>query len=1270
MKKSIIQKTLALKACLKKTVASKTSKLIGSAERSSGNSCNELEERSEYLTFKRFTEGIDDFLLRVDTETVGRLTGVGAFQFQGYLSEEVEFLQDIQLEVEGVILDRGLLTFTHKDNGRHYFELYLPACVWHVAKGDKRINFVIGSKTLLDKPFILSEKYLEEWLTDIMHCNEEFHVLRALEHIMALESLLHLPVNLCLYFSERASELGIVMNLEASDEISEKGLQDINVKPGLKQALLEVSDTVARQNVLTENIISQVAVRHKIAEEEVPHFIEGVIPVALRNAVNLSFLTNMHGGNSEDLTAKNNSWDLSLALVFAMDEGNFESIPEILNKLASQPKRAWVSTDCIRYCCQELMQKAVNSEIELQVVEKTCSALIRFIDSFEDDWFSIRFDQNLIHTVTDVLSGLDTLDVYVQKEFLNMTLRNYTLSPAFWSTLPNSVILKVGQFWPILKRANTLWIEIEESFLQDQPNFTCLVDLIDLHNQLWLHGTEQLIRERVMNSPSSQETGSKSYEKLLLFLKRSDSEEVRMLTYPNLMSGSNTSFNIYNQLRTLRQHLDRRDPIENAKFLANALLIRLSTIGLKSSSEEQGGDVLQKDIQTLRLLCSEQAHYLGVDLIFYLRTQLPELDPMLDALDAIVLDVLKDSKITGLYKQYAPLQSLEQHELTQNGNSDDSHKSVLALKKDSLEALADKNSRTSYVSDTLVVIYSCEKYLGDRVQAIRDTWVKDLQSRGIPYLVLTGGGNDTVDEDVLSLDVPDNYESLPLKSLKLFEWVYKNTDYQYVLKIDDDCYLDVDEYFDSMDYRQHHYYGRILKKEKDTFNRIWHQEKSSSLVAKNALDKSSTPSVYADGGAAYSLSRYALKALNDSKRSTKGRNLIACSYMEDKLVGDLLADKNICVNDTNYHSFQRRRTFSDALPVSMYENIFYPSQSTPTKVVHLDTSKDQKSVWAQNKEKTLMPKKIWPTYGYISIEYNANQLELLTELKHTSSLLTNDLMVVAVMRNEMVILEHFLQHYRALGFQTFIIVDNCSDDGTREFLMEQSDVVLYSTDAEYKHSHYGVSWQQAVLGNHCLNKWTLIADTDEFLIYSDCENSKIADYLTNLDGGVDCVRVNMIDMYPYKEMSKADFTKYKPFEVANYFDENALRFLSLVNGKFSNTKNCVSNLRHRLDSGVDLKSFTSQKFALIKYKPWMQFSQGFHDAANINLAPNSMCFAHFKYHAAFENKVKEEIKRKQHYDGAKEYHRYLSLLAESQGNFGSQEYSKCYKGSNSFKNFY
>ncbi|NIT57751.1 MAG: hypothetical protein GWN00_16430, partial [Aliifodinibius sp.] len=99
--------------------------------------------------------------------------------------------------------------------------------------------------------------------------------------------------------------------------------------------------------------------------------------------------------------------------------------------------------------------------------------------------------------------------------------------------------------------------------------------------------------------------------------------------------------------------------------------------------------------------------------------------------------------------------------------------------------------------------------MGKQCVAIRETWLKDLKDRGIPYLFVVGGGQGELKRDVLELDVSEQTEFKIEKSLQLFEWVLNNTRAQYMVKVSDGSFLCVERYFDSLSYRKYHYYGKI-----------------------------------------------------------------------------------------------------------------------------------------------------------------------------------------------------------------------------------------------------------------------------------------------------------------------------------------------------------------------------------------------------------------------------------------------------------------------------
>ena len=78
---------------------------------------------------------------------------------------------------------------------------------------------------------------------------------------------------------------------------------------------------------------------------------------------------------------------------------------------------------------------------------------------------------------------------------------------------------------------------------------------------------------------------------------------------------------------------------------------------------------------------------------------------------------------------------------------------------------------------------------------MRAGWLSALDTMGVPYVVAIGDGSGEQVGDVLRVDAPDDYEGLPQKTLAAIRWVYENTSCLHMLKIDDDCFLNPEEFF-------------------------------------------------------------------------------------------------------------------------------------------------------------------------------------------------------------------------------------------------------------------------------------------------------------------------------------------------------------------------------------------------------------------------------------------------------------------------------------------
>ncbi|WP_299628643.1 glycosyltransferase [uncultured Tateyamaria sp.] len=551
------------------------------------------------------------------------------------------------------------------------------------------------------------------------------------------------------------------------------------------------------------------------------------------------------------------------------------------------------------------------------------------------------------------------------------------------------------------------------------------------------------------------------------------------------------------------------------------------------------------------------------------------------------------------------------------------------------------------LNDVIVTVLSCEPYLDSRVPALRQSWLADLEAMGIPYVFVVGNGDGTLRGDILHVDAPDDYEGLPAKTLATIDWVRRNTAHAHMFKIDDDCLVDAQNLFGALAYRTCDYMGRRLHRAPGQMDRIWHQAKASSPRGKLELDKSPEPSTYADGGSGYLLSRDAMEAACRAAASPEGRALLHASFMEDKLLGDLLQLSDIYLSTPGYMTSIRRRTFGAATPVAFWNAGFHPSRAAPTQQVHLDTHLGHAEVRALRNTTELAPAKIWPSFQPPRLGYQSNALELISSTDTVDRARSAEVTVVAVMRNEMFMLPQFLAHYRRLGVTSFLIADNVSDDGTREYLLEQADVALFSVDTDYNLSQYGVAWQQAMMSAFRVGRWSLVADADELLVWQAKQTQTLPDLLQSPRfKGAEAARIFMLDMYPQGPLEQATFEGASPFAQAGFADRVPFAENPLTRGPFSDQSLWTSALRHRLIPGTRPDLFAAQKIALLKYQPWMRLSAGLHFVTGGQRADQDLFFGHFKYNADFYRKAQAEVGRKQHFNNAEEYRKYLALASE------------------------
>ncbi len=150
----------------------------------------------------------------------------------------------------------------------------------------------------------------------------------------------------------------------------------------------------------------------------------------------------------------------------------------------------------------------------------------------------------------------------------------------------------------------------------------------------------------------------------------------------------------------------------------------------------------------------------------------------------------------------------------------------------------------------------------------------------------------------------------------------------------------------------------------------------------------------------------------------------------------------------------------------------------------------------------------------------------------------DSVLLFCTIRNEAERLEWFLHHYRALGVEHFIFIDNASDDGTRETLLAQPDATVYATEASYKASRFGMDWINWLMLRHANGHWCMVADADELLIYPHWQTRPLRALTQWLEArGQPVLPAMMLELYPKGPLDQAEYAPGSdPTACLNWFD--------------------------------------------------------------------------------------------------------------------------------------
>jgi hypothetical protein len=293
-----------------------------------------------------------------------------------------------------------------------------------------------------------------------------------------------------------------------------------------------------------------------------------------------------------------------------------------------------------------------------------------------------------------------------------------------------------------------------------------------------------------------------------------------------------------------------------------------------------------------------------------------------------------------------------------------------------------------------------------------------------------------------------------------------------------------------------------------------------------------------------------------------------------------------------------------------------------------------------------------------------------------------DIVALMVTRNEALRLPSALRHLRRLGVDRVLLVDNRSTDGTLDIAARDDRVSLVDAPGSYADSNFGVGWTNALLDRYAQGHWVLVVDADELLVFPGSDRpggGALCALCRHLDAiGSEALPTILLDCFPERPLrdvrfrSGDDLLAAAPWfeppsprrDVCEHFpyyqQYGGLRerlFFPEADPKrparFAHQK--LYNLLWRLEPLRSSRWFRNlapkrspniTKVPLLRWREGSGLVNSTHMLRPAALAPEqpSGVLLHFKFLQDFHARAEDAVARGAHFDGSREYRRYLEAL--------------------------
>ncbi len=238
----------------------------------------------------------------------------------------------------------------------------------------------------------------------------------------------------------------------------------------------------------------------------------------------------------------------------------------------------------------------------------------------------------------------------------------------------------------------------------------------------------------------------------------------------------------------------------------------------------------------------------------------------------------------------------------------------------------------------------------------------------------------------------------------------------------------------------------------------------------------------------------------------------------------------------------------------------------------------------------------------------------------------------SVVYNGMDYLPPYFDHYRALGIKSFVIVDNDSSDGTRDYLAQQPDVCLYAHSGSFRAAAHGVAWINPLIQRYARGKWALFVDVDEHFVFPLSDQGRsivdLVDYAQSIGAG--SFASFMLDLFATPRSFAKGFSGHR------YFDPQYLRYPSVAPPFIT----VQGGVRGRLTG----RHFLITKSPLVRVDRDLHFTENNHHHSYLTTSDVTTALLHNKFVGDTQHKFTEAVTRGEHFLGGRFYRDMLARM--------------------------